>query len=223
MFPAARVTDMHVCPMVTGVVPHVGGPILPPGVPTVLIAGLPAAVVTSMCVCVGPPDTVVRGSTGCLVGGKPAARMTDQCTHGGMIVAGCPTVLIGDTGSGPGGGAGGGTSQANTMRAAHRGAMPFTKRGCDQGGRLASGLEPTDPPEPVTFVEIVLADDHGVPASGEAYQVVSADGAVRTGTLDANGFAREVGLDPGRCRVSFPRLDGGLWAAGAKPPASPPP
>ena len=94
MMPAARITDMHVCPMVTGIVPHVGGPILPPGVPTVLIGGLPAATVGSMCTCVGPPDSIVLGSFTVLIGGKPAARMLDTTAHGGKIVGGCPTVLI---------------------------------------------------------------------------------------------------------------------------------
>lgn len=93
---AARITDMHVCPMVTGIIPHVGGPILPPGMPTVLIGGMPAATATSMCVCVGPPDTIVKGSATVLIGGKPAARVGDTCAHGGTIVGpGCPTVLIG--------------------------------------------------------------------------------------------------------------------------------
>ncbi|MCU0934925.1 MAG: PAAR domain-containing protein [Gammaproteobacteria bacterium] len=93
--PAARVGDMHVCPMVTGVVPHVGGPILPPGAPTVLIGGLPAARVTDMAVCVGPPDVIVLGSFKVLIGGMPAARLGDLTAHGGTIVMGCPTVLIG--------------------------------------------------------------------------------------------------------------------------------
>ena len=69
--PAARVGDMHACPMVTpGVppVPHVGGPITGPGNPAVLIGGMPAARVGDMCTCTGPPDS---------------------------IVAGCPTVIIG--------------------------------------------------------------------------------------------------------------------------------
>lgn len=92
---AARITDMHVCPMVTGVVPHVGGPILPPGAPTVLIGGLPAACVGDMCVCVGPPDTIVVGSGTVLIGGKPAARMGDSTAHGGAIILGCTTVIIG--------------------------------------------------------------------------------------------------------------------------------
>jgi uncharacterized Zn-binding protein involved in type VI secretion len=93
--PAARVTDMHVCPMVTGVVPHVGGPILPPGCPTVLIGGLPAARVGDMATCVGPPDTIALGSFKVLIGGQPAARMGDTTGHGGNIVLGCFTVLIG--------------------------------------------------------------------------------------------------------------------------------
>ena len=95
MPPAARVTDMHTCPMVTGVVPHVGGPILPPCMPTVLIGGLPAARVTDMATCVGPPDTIVKGSATVLIGNLPAARIGDNTAHGGVIILGCPTVMIG--------------------------------------------------------------------------------------------------------------------------------
>jgi uncharacterized Zn-binding protein involved in type VI secretion len=93
--PAARLTDPHICPMVTGVVPHVGGPILGPCMPTVLIGGLPAARVSDMATCVGPPDMIAMGSMTVLIGGLPAARMLDPTVHGGMIVMGCPTVLIG--------------------------------------------------------------------------------------------------------------------------------
>jgi uncharacterized Zn-binding protein involved in type VI secretion len=93
--PAARITDMHVCPMVTGTVPHVGGPILPAGEPTVLIGGLPAARLGDMATCTGPPDTIAAGSGTVLIGGKPAARMGDSMAHGGTIVAGLTTVLIG--------------------------------------------------------------------------------------------------------------------------------
>ncbi|HWH62477.1 MAG TPA: PAAR domain-containing protein [Ginsengibacter sp.] len=92
---AARITDMHVCPMVTGVIPHVGGPVLPPGGVTVLIGGLPAARVGDLCSCVGPPDSIVLGSTTVLIGGMPAARMGDTTAHGGSIIIGCPTVIIG--------------------------------------------------------------------------------------------------------------------------------
>ncbi len=93
--PAARVTDMHVCPMVNVLVPHVGGPILPPGDPLVLIGGLPAARVGDLAVCVGPPNVIAMGSFTVLIGGQPAARMTDITAHGGMIVMGFPLVLIG--------------------------------------------------------------------------------------------------------------------------------
>ena len=93
--PASRITDMHVCPMVTGIVPHVGGPILPPGGITVLIGGLPAARVTDMAVCVGPPDVIVLGSFTVLTMGMPQARIGDMTAHGGTIVLGLPTVLVG--------------------------------------------------------------------------------------------------------------------------------
>ena len=95
---AARLGDMHTCPMVTpGVppIPHVGGPITGPGCPTVLIGGKPAAVMGDMAVCTGPPDSIIIGSATVLIGGKPAARMGDQTAHGGVIVLGEPTVLIG--------------------------------------------------------------------------------------------------------------------------------
>jgi uncharacterized Zn-binding protein involved in type VI secretion len=95
MPPAARITDMHTCPLVNpGPVPHVGGPISI-GCPTVLIGGLPAARVGDMCICVGPPDTIAMGSATVMIGGMPAARMGDMTAHGGVIVVGCPTVMIG--------------------------------------------------------------------------------------------------------------------------------
>jgi uncharacterized Zn-binding protein involved in type VI secretion len=95
---AARLTDMHTCPVQTpGIppIPHVGGPIIGPGVPTVLIGRMPAAVVGDNLVCVGPPDTIIKGSATVFIGGKPAARMGDATAHGGSIVIGNPTVLIG--------------------------------------------------------------------------------------------------------------------------------
>jgi len=106
MPPAARVTDMHTCPMVTVLVPHVGGPILPPGVPTVLIDFLPAATVTSMATCVGPPDVIVKGSAGVMINFLPAARLGDLTAHGGVIILGSPTVIIGEVGAPSPGGAG---------------------------------------------------------------------------------------------------------------------
>ena len=91
---AARIGDLHICPMVTGVVPHVGGPVLT-GAPTVLIGGMPAARMGDSATCVGPPDTIAKGSATVLIAGQPAARMGDTTAHGGIIALGCPTVLIG--------------------------------------------------------------------------------------------------------------------------------
>ena len=95
MPPAARITDMHVCPAVTVLVPHVGGPIIPPCAPTVLTGFLPQARVTDLLTCVGPPDVIQQGSATVVVVQMPAARITDPTVHGGVIVTGCPTVIIG--------------------------------------------------------------------------------------------------------------------------------
>ncbi len=95
---AARVGDMHVCPMMTSglpPIPHVGGPVMPPGCVTVLIGGMPAAKVGDMCLCVGPPDSIASGSTSVFICGAPAARVGDMTVHGGSIVVGCPNVMIG--------------------------------------------------------------------------------------------------------------------------------
>lgn len=92
---AARITDLHTCPLSDGPKPHVGGPILPPGCPTVLIGGMPAARVGDMAACAGPPDSIVQGSATVTVGGAAAARLGDLTAHGGSIALGCPTVLIG--------------------------------------------------------------------------------------------------------------------------------
>lgn len=93
--PAARLSDMHVCPMVTGVVPHVGGPVIALPASKVLTGKLPQAAMGDQAICVGPPDSIVKGSGTVLIAKKPAARMLDNCAHGGMIVLGCFTVLIG--------------------------------------------------------------------------------------------------------------------------------
>ena len=98
MPPAARVTDMHTCPMQTPAVPpvpHVGGPILGPGAPTVLVGGLPASVLGDTATCVGPPDSVVAGSATVMIEGRPAVRMGDATAHGGLVALGFPTVMIG--------------------------------------------------------------------------------------------------------------------------------
>ncbi|MBI1219502.1 MAG: type VI secretion protein [Rhodobacteraceae bacterium] len=97
MPPAARITDMHVCPMVTpGVppIPHVGGPIVS-GFVTVLIGSMPAARMGDICVCVGPPDSIMKGSATVYIGNMMAARIGDPTVHGGSITLGYPTVMIG--------------------------------------------------------------------------------------------------------------------------------
>lgn len=132
--PAARVTDMHTCPLVNpGPVPHVGGPILPTCSPNVLTGMLPQARVTDRAVCVGPPDTIVKGSTGVFVNNLPAARLGDMTSHGGVIVVGFPTVLIGEIMGGGGGGgfgaAGGATPPADApcLKSAAKSGSPFVR------------------------------------------------------------------------------------------------
>jgi len=95
MIPAARLSDMHVCPMVTGVVPHVGGPVISPGGPTTLTGMLPTASTACTVTCVGPPDVLLPGSTTVLISNKPAVRLGDSTAHGGKMVLGCFTVLMG--------------------------------------------------------------------------------------------------------------------------------
>ena len=95
--PAARKGDMHICPVVDpGPKPHVGGPIAGPSAATVLAGGVPVAVVSDAATCAGPPDSVARGSSTVFVQGVAAARMGDGTSHGGVIVSGMSTVLIGD-------------------------------------------------------------------------------------------------------------------------------
>lgn len=139
MPPAARITDMHTCPMVNpGPVPHVGGPIIS-GQVNVLTCFMPQARVTDKAICVGPLDVIVKGSLTVLVGGMPAARLGDMTAHGGVIVSGAPTVLIGDAANGGGGGGAGGAGmsskvpfnapnlQGEAMIAAHKAAKPFCR------------------------------------------------------------------------------------------------
>lgn len=207
--PAARLTDMHVCPMVTGLVPHVGGPIVSPGHPQTLIAGLPAARVTDMAVCVGPPDTIILGSFTVLIGGLAAARMGDSCTHGGTIVMGCPTVLIGDSGSGSA------SPQGMVMSAARAMGKPFTRTNCAAKAALAaqadSPLFAEGEPTKTSWIEVALVDEDGRPVPYQRYRVIAPDGKVREGFLDAKGLARVSGIDPGTCRITFPEFDKEVW------------
>lgn len=204
---------MHACPMQTPAVvpiPHVGGPIVGPGNPQTLIAGMPAAVVGDICVCVGPPDVIAMGSFTVLIGGKPAARMGDTTAHGGSIVAGCPTVLIGDSGGGAG------SPQAFTMGAAKAAGSAFTRTSCASEAALAAHqgsplLNRGDLVKKKSWVEIELADQEGKPVPYQRYRVVPPDGTPIEGFLDDQGFARVDGVDPGTCQISFPGLDATSW------------
>lgn len=125
MPPAARVNDMHLCPKVEpGPVPHVGGPILPAGEPTVLIGFFPAARAGDPALCSGPPDAIREGESSVIIGDMPAARLGDPMMHGGMITAGCVTVLIGSS------------AQAETLSFAARDGTPFCEA-CEKESRDA--------------------------------------------------------------------------------------
>ncbi len=227
--PAARVGDMHVCPMVTpGVppIPHVGGPILPPGVPTVLIGGMPAAVSGGMATCVGPPDSIVLGSMGVMIGGMPAARMGDTCAHGGTIVMGLPTVRIGEMMPGappvafaapglpgtPGMGTSKGASedesaQVKAMKTAASRGAPFCEM-CSQAQKAEAASSGSGKQSKKSFLEIDLKDDEGKPVAGEQYRIELPDGTIKEGVTGIDGKARVEGVDPGTAKVTFPRLGG---------------
>ena len=219
---------MHLCPMQTPAVvpiPHVGGPVVGPGAPTVLIAGLPAAVVGDMCICVGPPDVIAMGSFTVLSNGKPTARMGDMTVHGGAIIAGCPTVMIGDSGGGAGGGA------AATMLAARVSGAAFTAMNCPADGAAAAAAKSSaflgtlgastagaagSAPASSTdtqknWVEIELVDQENKPVANERYRVTVPGRDPIEGFLSAEGLARVDGIDPGSCTIEFPDLDGRTW------------
>ncbi|MFV0607394.1 MAG: PAAR domain-containing protein [Niabella sp.] len=206
--PAARSGDMHVCPLVNGVVPHVGGPILPPGTPTVLIGGMPAATMGDMCTCVGPPDTIVLGSTGVLIGGKPAARMGDITSHGGNIVLGCFTVLIGETSPGgggggaagsAGGGAGGSAPKAGAKQSKDNKNSKQLKEAAKKGEDTADKQNKDDYKAKFSYV-----DEAGKPMKDTKYEITTNDGKKYEGKTNSNGETEEVsGYTTVDCTVAF--------------------
>lgn len=214
--PAARLTDMHVCPMITpGVppIPHVGGPITGPGCPTVLIGSMPAAVMGDMLVCVGPPDTIILGSVGVLIGGKPAARMGDQCAHGGTIILGLPTVLIGEVGGGGGGGGGaGGASSgvmggaANSLAAIKNPAVVveiLNNAALSEAAAAGDGLAPKATPENLT-AQFTLIDDAEKPMTGVEYEIETDDGTIHSGKTDGSGKTAVIsGVTSAQCSLRF--------------------
>jgi uncharacterized Zn-binding protein involved in type VI secretion len=213
--PAARVGDMHVCPMATPgtpPIPHVGGPILPPGKPTVLIGGMPAATMGSMCTCVGPPDSIILGSVGVMIGGQPAARMGDQCAHGGMITVGCPTVLIGEVGMGSVGPFSGGSkalskmllqpafSKASAVVSTQLSRLNALLNGAAEGEAYVHKHNVED-----CKVQYEITDSDGKPAKGLKYEINTSDGKVTKGKTDGNGKTIQlIGYTEGMCTISFP-------------------
>ncbi|MBZ4188373.1 PAAR domain-containing protein [Niabella beijingensis] len=203
--PAARVGDMHVCPMVNALVPHVGGPVLPAGVPNVLIGGLPAATMGDMCVCTGPPDVITLGSSGVLIGGKPAARMGDMTAHGGSILLGCFTVLIGETGGGGGGdaaGAGGGAGMAGKTGAAQAKDIAngnALKAAAEKGEAVAEKTTKED--FTATFT---LKDEAQKAVAGKRYEIRTSDGKIHEGKTNSNGETQPLqGYTTADCAVTF--------------------
>ena len=182
-----------------------------------MIGGMPAARSSDMALCVGPVDTIAMGSATVMIGGLPAARMGDMCAHGGTIVMGCPTVLIGDSGSG---GGGVGTSafrsiaasvQAITMSSARAEAQPFVQAQCDamaaEARTAQSPLRTAPDPTKTAWIEVRMVDEQGGPVASQRVRLTAPDGAVREGFTNADGLLRIDGIDPGECEVSFPDLD----------------
>ncbi|HEX9513136.1 MAG TPA: PAAR domain-containing protein [Puia sp.] len=213
--PAARIGDMHVCPMVTpGLppIPHVGGPVTGPGCPTVLIGGMPAAVLGDMCVCVGPPDTIVLGSAGVMIGGKPAARMGDQCAHGGAIILGCPTVLIGEASPGAAGAGGAGSVGAagKTAGAAMKNQLKaavlknvLNQQALTEAAAAGDGLAPRTEKKDLK-AQFTLIDEAEKPVKDVDYEIETTDGQKYKGKTDSSGKTANIsGVTPADCRVTF--------------------
>ncbi|MBX2934209.1 MAG: PAAR domain-containing protein [Ferruginibacter sp.] len=202
--PAARLMDMHTCPMVNGVVPHVGGPIMGPGCPTVLIGGMPAAVVGDMCTCTGPPDTIILGSAGVLIGGKPAARMGDMTSHGGIIILGCFTVLIGDAGAGGGGGGGAAAPKADMSKLGAKAAAALAnKKALEQAAQ--EGKDTAEKTDQKDFnAQFTLVDEAEKGVANVNYEIETNDGERHTGKTDSSGKTDNLsGYTTADCRVSF--------------------
>jgi len=212
MKPAARISDMHVCPMVTpGLppIPHVGGPVAM-GCPTVIIGGMPAARVGDITTCVGPPDPIAMGSPTVIIGGMPAARVGDMTTHGGTIVVGCPTVLIGDAGGGGGGGGAGAGAGVAGVPAAAPPPQVVAAYASGTPAQVASvpasqvgPLQPKQEKKEKTWIGIILKDFDGSPIPDQDFQITLDGGQVLSGRTDAKGYARFENVNPDQGEVAF--------------------
>ncbi len=231
--PAARVSDMHVCPMVTpGVppVPHVGGPVLPAGAPTVLIGGLPAARMGDMAVCVGPTDSIIKGAFPVPIMNNPAARMGDQTAHGGSIVAGLPTVLIGL--SGTAGNVRVGTAMCNgaaSGRASGTTQQSYNNCGVESSRQVINQANTSAVTENQLLQSAINQGfANGTPGSPPAFANGGTGAAGRQSILAANGVASTVqtsnlgnlGLAMSRGQGVIANLDAAQLWGGATPPGS---
>ncbi len=205
--PAAIMNSFHMCPQVNpGVVPvpHVGGPVIATTA-TVLIGGLPAAVLGDTCICSGPPDKIIKGSAGVMFGGMPAARMLDNTAHGGMIMIGVPTVLIGEAGGGGGGGAGGAMSRImnKSKQQGKKGLDEVNKKSLLEAAKNKDGLAPKSNQDDLKAM-FTLVDEAHKGMSNVDYRIETHDGKIVTGTTDSSGQTSPLsGYLPGDCRVTF--------------------
>lgn len=185
--PAARITDMHTCPLSDGPKPHVGGPVTGPSVTNVLIGSLPAAVVGDMCTCTGPPDMIAIGSTNVLIAGKPAARMGDSTAHGGVIVGGCPNVLIGSNASSS-------NASSKNIVGKKQNSQPTSdtiikqtnsdnlKKAAETSERIAERKTKQN-----YSAQYTLLDNNNQPIAGVNYQIKMNDGTIYKGRTDQSG------------------------------------
>lgn len=231
--PAARVSDMHTCPMVTPgtpPVPHVGGPVLPPGAPTVLIGGLPAARMGDMAVCVGPPDTIAKGAVPVPIEKMSAARMGDNTAHGGVIVVGCPTVLIGL--SGTAGNVRVGTAMCNAA-AGGRGSgttqQSYNNCGVESSRQLINQANSSAVTENQLLQQAINAGQaSGTPGSPPVFADGGTGAAGRQSILASNGVASTVqasntanmGQSLARGQGVIANLDAAQLWGGTTPPGS---
>lgn len=207
--PIARLNDMHLCPMQTPAVvpiPHVGGPLIGPGAPTVLAGGVPISVLGDTAVCFGPPDVMVLAAFSVLAEGKPVVRICDTSAHGGVTLIGLPTVLVGDSG-------GSGSPQAATMSAARASGLAFVQTSCNAEAALslAQAAPPAREESGKSWVELQIVDEQGRPIAFQKLTVTDSSGAVLTAYSDSTGIARLGGIAAGECSVTIPGLDGDSW------------
>jgi uncharacterized Zn-binding protein involved in type VI secretion len=186
MPPAAKLFDNHICPLVTPAVvpiPHVGGPVLGPGIPTVTFEGGPAIVAGDACLCIGPPDSIQKGSSGVTALGRAVARVFDPTVHGGQLVGpGCITVIVGESG--------GGNSRTIVADVAE---------GEEDGAAALSEAK-------ATWIEIQMNDKGGFGVANTKFKLETPDGKIIHGVTDANGLGRVEGTQPGNHKISFPDL-----------------